>query len=98
MEEFPKKKAQLFDMSIDQITNYNGSIPKEVILEDKTELEQIQLRQQIEEEDNKLFSYLRKKYSPIKSLKIFLLKKQHLYKIQNPKLLQWVYSYPIKVG
>ncbi|BEV04629.1 hypothetical protein [Chryseobacterium gambrini] len=29
----------------------SGSIPKEVILEDKTELEQIRLIQQLEEED-----------------------------------------------
>ncbi|WP_212995106.1 helix-turn-helix domain-containing protein [Elizabethkingia argenteiflava] len=35
-----QKVAQLFDMSIDQIINYDSSIPKEIILEDKTELEE----------------------------------------------------------
>ncbi|WP_394675331.1 helix-turn-helix domain-containing protein [uncultured Chryseobacterium sp.] len=40
-----QKMAQLFDMNTDQIINHDGSIPKEVILEDKTELEQIRLIQ-----------------------------------------------------
>ena len=72
--------AQLFDMSIDQIINYDGSIPKEVILEDKTELEQIRLIQQLEEEDKQTIFASWKKCLPIKSLKIFCQKRSYAIK------------------
>ncbi len=45
------KIAQLFDMSIDQIINYEGNAPKEVTLEDKTALEQNRLFNELDEED-----------------------------------------------
>ena len=48
-----QKMAQLFNMTTDQILNYDGKIPKEVTIEDKTAIEQMQLLQQLEEEDKK---------------------------------------------
>ncbi len=38
-------------MSIDDIVNYEGGQPKEVILEDKNEVEQFKLINQLDEED-----------------------------------------------
>ena len=69
-----QKMAQLFDMSIDQIINYDGSIPKEVILEDKTELEQIRLIQQLEEEDKQTIFRLVEKMLNNKKFKDFFAK------------------------
>lgn len=40
-------------MTTDQILNYDGKIPKEVTIEDKTTIEQMQLLQQLDEEDKK---------------------------------------------
>lgn len=45
------KMAQLFNMTTDQILNYDGSIPKEITLEDKTSVEQINLINQLDEDD-----------------------------------------------
>ncbi len=38
-------------MTIDQILRYDGKIPKEVVIEDKTTVEQMRLIQQLDEED-----------------------------------------------
>jgi transcriptional regulator with XRE-family HTH domain len=46
-----QKMAQLFDMTTDQIINFEGGIPQEVTVEDKTEVEQIRLIQQLDDED-----------------------------------------------
>jgi hypothetical protein len=43
--------AGLFDMTTDQIINFDGKIPKEVVLEDKTAGEQMKLIQQLDDED-----------------------------------------------
>lgn len=48
-----QKMAQLFNMTTDQILNYDGKIPKEITIEDKTTTEQMQLIQQLDEEDKK---------------------------------------------
>ena len=48
-----QKMAELFNMSTDQILNYDGTIPKEVIIEDKSSVEQMNLIQQLDEEDKK---------------------------------------------
>lgn len=69
-----QKVAQLFDMSIDQIMNYDGSIPKEIILEDKNELEQIRLIQQLEEEDKQTIFRLVEKMLTNKKFKDFFAK------------------------
>lgn len=46
-----QKMAGLFDMTTDQIINFDGKIPKEVVLEDKTAVEQMKLIQQLDDED-----------------------------------------------
>jgi hypothetical protein len=38
-------------MTVDQILNFEGELPKEISLENKTEMEQFKLIQQLEEED-----------------------------------------------
>ena len=44
--------ALLFNMTTDQIINYNGSMPPtEVTIEDKSAVEQIRLIQQLEDDD-----------------------------------------------
>ncbi|WP_185144605.1 hypothetical protein [Chryseobacterium elymi] len=71
-----QKMAQLFDMNTDQIINHDGSIPKEVILEDKTELEQIRLIPQLEEEDKQTIFRLVEKMLTNKKCKDFFAKKR----------------------
>jgi transcriptional regulator with XRE-family HTH domain len=46
-----QKMAELFGITIDQLVNYDGHIPKEVVIEDKTAVEQMRLIQQLDEED-----------------------------------------------
>ena len=46
-----QKMAKLFQMTTDQIINYDGKIPQEVVIEDKPKDEQIELIQQLDEED-----------------------------------------------
>lgn len=46
-----QKMAQLFTISIDQLINYDGNMPEEVVMEDKNAVEQLRLIQQLEEED-----------------------------------------------
>ena len=38
-------------MTTDQILSYDGKIPKEVVIEDKTTMEQLRLIQQLDDED-----------------------------------------------
>lgn len=45
------KMAQLFNSTTDDILNYDGKIPQEVIIEDKTAVEQMHLIQQLDEDD-----------------------------------------------
>lgn len=49
-----QKMAQLFNMTADQIINYDGNLPKEVVMEDKTAVEQMRLIQQLDEEDKNI--------------------------------------------
>lgn len=46
-----QKMAQLFNMTTDQVINHDGKMPKEVIIEDKTAVEQMRLIQQLDEDD-----------------------------------------------
>ena len=48
-----QKMASLFNLSIDQVVNFEGQIPQEVTIEDKTAVEQINLIQQLDEDDRK---------------------------------------------
>jgi folylpolyglutamate synthase/dihydropteroate synthase len=44
--------AKLFNLTTDQIINYNENIiPTEIVIEDKSTLEQMELIQQLDEED-----------------------------------------------
>jgi len=45
--------AKLFGMSVDQLLNFDEDLPKEVILEDKPNFEQLNLINQLDEEDKK---------------------------------------------
>lgn len=38
-------------MTADQVINHDGKMPKEVVIEDKTAVEQMRLIQQLDEED-----------------------------------------------
>lgn len=58
--------------------------PKKVILEDKTELEQIKLIQQLEDEDKQTIFRLLEKMLTNKKFKDFLLKIRQRYKTQPP--------------
>lgn len=70
MEEL-QKMAQLFNMTTDQIINYVGKIPKEVVIEDKTAAEQMRLIQQLDEEDKQTIFRLIEKMLTNKQFKDF---------------------------
>jgi len=46
-----QKLAQLFNLTADQIINYDQGIPQEIVLEDKSDMEQLNLIKQLDEED-----------------------------------------------
>nr|WP_232789194.1 hypothetical protein [Sphingobacterium sp. UDSM-2020] len=66
--------AQLFNLTTDQIINYDGKMPKEVIIEDKTAVEQMRLIQQLEEEDRQTIFRLIDKMLTNKKFKDFFAK------------------------
>ena len=50
------KIANFFNMTIDQIVNFEGTVPKEVTIQDKSLVEQVKLIQELElEEKNIVF-------------------------------------------
>ncbi|GAB4459509.1 MAG: hypothetical protein Fur0028_13140 [Bacteroidales bacterium] len=50
------KIAKYFGMSIDQIVNFDGAVPKEITVEDKTLMEQVKMIQELEpDEKNMVF-------------------------------------------
>ena len=69
-----QKMAGLFDMTTDQIINYDGEIPKEAVLEDKTPLEQMKLLQQLDDEDKQTIRRLIDKMLTNKKFKDFFQK------------------------
>jgi transcriptional regulator with XRE-family HTH domain len=69
-----QKMAQLFNLSTDQIINYDGKMPKEVLIEDKTAVEQLRLIQQLEEEDKQTIFRLIDKMLTNKKFKDFFAK------------------------
>lgn len=69
-----QKMAQLFNLSTDQIINYDGKMPKEVIIEDKTAVEQMRLIQQLEDEDKQTIFRLIDKMLTNKKFKDFFQK------------------------
>ncbi|MCB0710454.1 MAG: helix-turn-helix transcriptional regulator [Chitinophagaceae bacterium] len=66
-----QKMAQLFNMTADQILNYDGNMPKEVVIEDKTAVEQMRLIQQLDEEDKQTIFKLIDKMLTNKKFKDF---------------------------
>jgi hypothetical protein len=50
------KVARYFGMTIDQIVNFDGTLPQEITVEDKTLMEQVKMIQELEpEEKNMVF-------------------------------------------
>ncbi len=66
--------AQLFNMTTDQIINYDGKMPKEVVIEDKTAVEQMRLIQQLDEDDKQTIFKLIDKMLTNKKFKDFFAK------------------------
>ena len=67
-----QKLSKLFNLSTDEILNYDeNSNPKEVVIEDKTTAEQIQLIQQLEEDDKQTIFKLIDKMLTNKKFKDF---------------------------
>ena len=69
-----QKMAQLFNMTTDQIINYDGKIPQEVVIEDKTATEQMRLIQQLDDEDKQTILRLIEKMLTNKKFKDFFAK------------------------
>lgn len=65
------KMAQLFKMTTDDIINYDGSIPKEVVIEDQSTLKQMELIQQLDEEDKSIVMKIIDKMLTTKKFKDF---------------------------
>lgn len=68
------KMSQLFNMTIDQIIHFEGNYPKEVTIEDKNTIEQMQLLQQLDEEDKQTIFKLVDKMLTNKKFKDFFSK------------------------
>jgi transcriptional regulator with XRE-family HTH domain len=61
------KIAKYFGMTIDQIVNFDGAIPQEITVDDKTQMEQVKMIQEIEPEE---------KHMVFKMVDTFLTKKK----------------------
>jgi transcriptional regulator with XRE-family HTH domain len=66
-----QKMALLFDLTTDQIIHYDGSLPTEVTIEDKSAVEQIRLIQQLDDEDKQTIFKLIDKMLTNKKFKDF---------------------------
>ncbi|WP_439183395.1 helix-turn-helix domain-containing protein [Carboxylicivirga taeanensis] len=66
-----QKMAQLFNMTTDQVLNYDGKIPTEVTIEDKTAVEQMPLIQQLDDDDKQTIFKLIDKMLTNKKFKDF---------------------------
>ena len=66
-----QKMAGLFDMTTDQIINFDCKVPKEVVLEDKTAVEQMKLIHQLDDEDKQTIFRLIDKMLTNKKFKDF---------------------------
>jgi patatin-like phospholipase/acyl hydrolase len=66
-----QKMSQLFNMTTDHVLNYDGNIPKEVTIEDKTAVEQMRLIQQLEDDDKQTIFKLIEKMLTNKKFKDF---------------------------
>ena len=66
-----EKVSELFNLTIDQIVKFEGKIPKELTIEDKTTVEQMRLIQQLEEDDRQTIFKLIDKMLTNKKFKDF---------------------------
>ncbi len=67
--------AKLFNLSVDQIINYDENVkPKEIVIEDKSTLEQMELIQQLDEEDKSTVFKIIDKMLTTKKFKYFFQK------------------------
>ena len=48
-----QKMASLFGMTLDQIVNYEGELPKEITVQDKSMVEKVNLISELDDEDKK---------------------------------------------
>lgn len=70
------KMAKLFNLTTDQIINYDENLkPKEIIIEDKSTLEQMELIQQLDDEDKSTVFKIIDKMLTTKKFKDFFNKK-----------------------
>jgi transcriptional regulator with XRE-family HTH domain len=69
-----QKMSQVFNLTTDQIINYDGKIPTEVVIEDKAAVEQMRLIQQLEEDDKQTIFKLIDKMLTNKKFKDFFAK------------------------
>lgn len=69
-----QRMAQLFNMTTDQVIHFDGKMPKEVVMEDKTAIEQMRLIQQLDEEDRQTIFRLIDKMLTNKKFKDFFQK------------------------
>jgi transcriptional regulator with XRE-family HTH domain len=65
------KVAGLFNMTTDQIINYEGIIPKEIVIESRTALEQMRLIQELDEDYKQTIFRLIDKMLTNKKFQIF---------------------------
>ena len=66
-----QKMAELFNLTTDQIINYSGNIPKEVVIEDKSANEQMRLIQELDDDDKQTIFKLIDKMLTNKKFKDF---------------------------
>jgi transcriptional regulator with XRE-family HTH domain len=66
-----QKMAQLFNVTTDNIINHDGATPKEVKMEDKSVIEQMNLMQQLDEDDKSTIFKLVNKMLTNKKFKEF---------------------------
>ncbi len=69
-----QKMAQLFNMSIDQIVDFEGEIPRDITLEDKTATEQVKLIGLLDEDDKQTVLHIIDKMLTNKKFKDFFSK------------------------
>lgn len=69
-----QKLASIFNMTTDQILNYDGKMPTEVVIEDKTTAEQMRLIQQLDDDDRQTIFKLIDKMLTNKKFKDFFQK------------------------
>lgn len=65
------KMAQLFNLTTDNIINHDGAIPKEIVIENKSTVEQMRLIQQLDEDDKQTIFKLIDKMLTNKKFKDF---------------------------